>query len=351
MVYPVILAGGVGSRLWPISNNYRPKQLRALLNDKTLLQNTYQRILQGFDQKSIFVTSNNYLAETIREQINIVDENLFLEPMAKGTAIAIGLAALRLSQLDKQAVLITINSDHYIKNETTYIKTIKQATKFVGKYPDKMILVGIKPAYPETGYGYIEVGKAVVGKLHHVVSFREKPNLKTATSYLAAGNYLWNPAIFVCRAEQLLQWYKQFLPEIYQALMAIKKAKTAEKIRQVYEKVKDISIDVGLLEKMSDMLVLSADFGWADIGHWRSLRDVQLMEQADGNVTNSPNVLLESNNNLLYSFSNKLVATIGVQDMILVETEDVLFLCPADRVHEIKELLVVIRSKKLDKHL
>ncbi|MBT6691436.1 mannose-1-phosphate guanylyltransferase [Candidatus Parcubacteria bacterium] len=351
MLYPVILAGGIGSRLWPISNSNQPKQFRALLNDKTLLQNTYQRIIQGFDPKSVFVTTNSNMAETVIEQLGIKQQQLFVEPIAKGTAIAIGLAALRLTQIDKEAILVTINSDHYIKDEKAYIKTIKQAGKLVEKNPDKMVLVGIKPEYPETGYGYIELGKKQPGQVYNVDSFREKPNVKTAQQYIEAGNYLWNPAIFVCRAKQLLAWYKQFLPEIYQALMDIKKQKTIAAIKKIYEQVKNVSIDIGLLEKMSDMLVIPADFGWADIGHWRSLRDVQLVNKGDGNVTNSQTVLLESNNNLLYSFSGKLVTTIGVHDMILVETEDVLFLCPADRVHEIKELSAEIKSNNLDKYL
>jgi mannose-1-phosphate guanylyltransferase len=351
MIYPVILAGGVGSRLWPISNSNKPKQFRALLNDKTLLQNTYQRIIKGFDPKSVFVTTTSDLADTVMEQIGVTEEQLFTEPIAKGTAIAIGLAALRLTQIDKEAILVTINSDHYIKDEDAYRKTIKQAGKLVEKNPDQMVLVGIKPEYPETGYGYIELGKEVDGKTYRVDSFREKPNTKTASSFIAAGNYLWNPAIFVCRAKQLLVWYKQFLPDIYQALMGIKKKKTAVATKKAYESVKDICINIGLLEKMSDMIVLPADFGWADIGHWRSLRDVQLLDKGQSNVTNSPSVLLESNNNLLYSFSNKLVATIGVHDMILVETEDVIFMCPADRVHEIKDLSAEIKSKNLDKYL
>ena len=351
MLYPVILAGGIGSRLWPISNSNQPKQFRALLNDKTLLQNTYQRITRGFDPKSVFVTTNSNMVDIVIEQIGIDEQQLFIEPIAKGTAIAIGLAALRLMQMDKEAIMVTINSDHYIKDEEGYIKTIRQVGELVAKNPDRMTLVGIKPEYPETGYGYIELGKKLAGGAYQVESFREKPNIKTATKYIETGNYLWNPAIFVFQAKQLLVWYKQFLPDIHKALMDIKKQKTPAKVKKIYEKVKNISIDIGLLEKMSDMLVLPADFGWADIGHWRSLRDVQLIDKGQGNVTNCRSVLLESNNNLLYSFSDKLITTIGVHNMILVETEDVIFLCPADRAHEIKDLSAELKLKDLDKYL
>ena len=261
------------------------------------------------------------------------------------------MAAARVYAENPEEILMSFHSDAWIKNDKAFASYIKNLEKVVKKYPKDTHIAGIKPTYPETGYGYIELGKEVDGKTYRVDSFREKPNTKTASSFIAAGNYLWNPAIFVCRAKQLLVWYKQFLPDIYQALMGIKKKKTAVATKKAYESVKDICINIGLLEKMSDMIVLPADFGWADIGHWRSLRDVQLLDKGQSNVTNSPSVLLESNNNLLYSFSNKLVATIGVHDMILVETEDVIFMCPADRVHEIKDLSAEIKSKNLDKYL
>jgi mannose-1-phosphate guanylyltransferase len=351
MLYPVILAGGTGTRLWPVSTKNNPKQTKSLIGDKTLLQTTYQRLLTGFDKENIYVVTSKDLLPVIKKQVDINNNNFLVEPSGKGTAIALGLAAAKLYSQDKEAVLVNINSDAYVKEVEDYINIIKQAGQIALK-ENKMILIGIKPRYPETAYGYIELGDQHSEKVYQVSSFREKPDIQTAKDYIAAGKFLWNPTLLVFPAKQLLEWYKEFLPDIYQALLNIQKSNfTAEIIDSEYNNIQNISIDYGLLEKLSDMLAIQADFFWADIGHWRSLRDVLLLDKQSDNATNTKTITLESKNNLLYSFSDKLITTIGVEDMVLVETNEAILLCPADRAQDVKKLLEEIKNQDLAKYL
>jgi len=349
MLYPVILAGGSGTRLWPASTQNHPKQFKALLGAKTLLQETYDRLANGFDSNNVFLVTADSQLDFVQQQIKITKDNILLEPQAKGTAMAIGLAALVLSKLDSDATIVTVNSDYYIKENDKYLGYIKQAADFIDKRPDRFLLLGIKPQYPETGYGYIEKGEPTdEAGIFTVRSFKEKPDKDTAKKYMDSGNYFWNPAIFVFKASQLLEWYKKYLPQTYQALISVQKSSDYS---AAYDQVDNISIDYGLLEKMSDMLLMPVELTWADIGNWRSLRDVQLLNNASGNVVTCPNVLVDSQGNLLYSFSNKLVAAFGVKDMILVETDEVIFLCPADRAQDIKAMLVDMSQSDLKKYL
>ncbi|MDP2812709.1 MAG: sugar phosphate nucleotidyltransferase [bacterium] len=351
MFYPVILSGGLGTRLWPISSKNNPKQFKALLGQKTLLQTTYDRVLAGFAKEQIFVVTTTNLVHSVKEQIKIEQNNIIVEPQAKGTALAVGLAALNIFNLDKSALIVTINSDQYIKEEQKYLEFIKMAGEVVEKNPDKMVLIGIKPNYPETGYGYIEFGKMTEDKqVFEVKSFKEKPDFNTAKKYLASGNYLWNPAFFVFKAESLLSWYKEFLPATYKILQSISQDNSEANLAKSYALAENISIDYGLLEKMSNRLVIPADICWADIGSWRSLRDIQLKD-SDANVSNTKNVLLDSKRNLFYSFSGKLIAAIGVEDLVLVETDEVILLCPAEKSQEVKNILEKIKGTDLEKYL
>jgi len=345
------LAGGTGTRLWPVSTKHNPKQTRSLIGDQTLLQTTYQRLLTGFDKENIWVVTSKDLMPVIKQQVKISKNNFLIEPNAQGTAVALGLAAAKLYSQDPEAVIVNINSDAYVKEVEDYIATIKKASQIASKQ-NKMVLIGIKPRYPETGYGYMELGNKYEDNLYKIKSFKEKPALEIAKQFVESKIYLWNPTLLVFSAKQLLEWYKEFLPDIYQALQNIQGSNFDNKIiAEEYPKIQNVCINIGLLEKLSDMLALQADFTWADIGHWRSLRDVLMLDQGADNVTNTKIATLDSHKNLLYSFSNKPIATIGIEDMILVETEEVIFLCPADRAQDIKNLLVDFKDKDLEKYL
>jgi len=348
MLYPVILSGGIGTRLWPVSSQSNPKQFHKFFNDQTLLQNTYHRILKGFDKDGIYVIANINALNYIKSQLDVDISRVITEPDTKGTAMAIGLAALHLSHIDSEASLLIINSDHYIKNEDKYLKFLHNTAKLLdSKYSDKFVLAGIKPSYPETGYGYIKVGDNLEKDVFLVDSFKEKPNKDIAKKYIKDG-YLWNPAIFFFKAHKLLEWYKQYLPQTYKALMSISQDSSDNNLAKQYGSVENISIDYGLLEKMDDMVLVKSDIDWVDIGNWRSLRDV--LSTGD-NVSNTNTVSIDSKNNLFYSTNDKLIASIGVEDMVLVETDDVIFLCPAERSQEVKDLLAKMKKENLDKYL
>jgi mannose-1-phosphate guanylyltransferase len=363
MLYPVILAGGSGQRLWPLSTVNNPKQVNALMGEESLLQATYKRLLSDFDPQDIFVISTNNLSALIKQQIDVSTQNFILEPERKETAMAIGLAAVYLQCRDPEAIMVTVNSDAFIKETEKYTEVLKIAEKVVVQNPEKFLLIGIKPEYPETGYGYIEKeGASILNIANYdvfeVKAFKEKPDLALAKQYVADPNFLWNPAMFVFKTSSLLEWYHQFLPEIYAGLLKIKNAlesgddeKYQEVLSKVYSNTEPISIDYGLLEKMKEMLVMPVDLTWADVGHWRSLRDVQLSATDLANISNSQHIDLDSKNNLLYSSSGKLIATLGVEDMVLVETDDVIFLCSAKRAQDVKHLLKKISDKDLNKYL
>lgn len=356
----IILAGGGGTRLWPLSRKKQPKQIKPLIGGDTLLQKTYKRIRQGFKKSDIFISSNIAYKNLIKKQLkDFSDKNLILEPANKETAAAIGLAAVTLYCKNPKNIMVTINSDHYIKDEKEYLRVLKLAEEVARKKPAHTILIGLNPTYPETGYGYIKLDQQImrIGKdeVFQAVEFIEKPTREKAEEYLARRDYLWNPAIFVWRVDHLLALYKKYLPALYQSLMVIKNflgKKNKEKaIAAEFTKIKSISIDYGLMEKISErMLVIPASFGWADVGHWRTIKEVLSDKEAD-NLSKGKVVNLDSRGNLIYNFSDKLIAACGVENMIIVETDDALLVCPLERAQEVKKLVREIERKKMDKYL
>lgn len=363
MIYPVILAGGKGTRLWPLSTVDAPKQVQAFGQQKTLLQATYQRLLNGFPKENIFVVTGQNIIQDVFKQIPIKATNVLLEPQAKETALAIGLAAINILAKDESGILVISSSDAFILEEEKYLQTVKNTAEYVAKHPEHFMLLGVKPLYPETGYGYIH--KSTVAdikfsgqEIFKVLAFKEKPDLATAEKYLADKDYLWNPAMFIFSAQQLLKWYQNFLPEIYRALVDIQTALMSKNlehyqtvVEQVYQTTVGISIDYGLLEKLDNMLVVPVDLTWADIGHWRALKNVRLLQENTANVSNVLHIGLDSQDNLLYSSSGKLIATIGVKDMILVETEKVILLCQGEQAQDLKKILAQLKEKGLEEYL
>ncbi|MEK7631708.1 MAG: sugar phosphate nucleotidyltransferase [Patescibacteria group bacterium] len=354
----VILAGGGGTRLWPVSRTGNPKQFQPFLGKHTLLQKTYQRVRKGFRPNSVFVSTNAVQKKMIARQLPAVaDDHYIVEPAKRDTAPAIGLAAALLAKRNPEAIFVTANVDHYIENETAYHAALKAAEKVVRKHPHAVALLGINPTYPETGYGYIKMGRSAmrIGKqeIFHVDRFVEKPDLETAKQYLKQWEYLWNPAMFVWRAQTLLDLFQKHLPRHYAILMRIQKAlgtpSQAATIKREFPKMKAISIDYGIIEKLQHMYVLPVDFGWADVGHWRTVRDV-LQGGKRVNVIRG-NHIGTAHNSLIYSYTKRIIATAGVQDLIIVDMDDALLVCPADRAQDVKALVDELKARKLKKLL
>ncbi|MFA6098643.1 MAG: sugar phosphate nucleotidyltransferase [Patescibacteria group bacterium] len=349
----MILAGGGGTRLWPVSRKNRPKQIQPFIGNKTLLQLTYNRIRTGFLPKDIFISSNIKQKNFIQNQIpGLPKVNYILEPAKKDTAAAIGLAAVYLAKKNPQEVMMMANSDGYIKNIKEYIRLLRLAEKIVSKNPEQTLLLGIRPTYPETGYGYIKINKlfrqAGNDEIFYGEKFIEKPDLPTAKKYMKRWDYLWNPAMFCWRVDYLLSLFKKYLPQHYQILMKIHSAIGTSRENQVlikeFAKIKPISIDYGIMEKTKKIIVIPADFDWTDIGHWRAVKDVLANNEKD-NVIKGQAITVDSENNLIYGYSGRLIATAGVKDMIIIDMEDCVLVCPKEKAQDVKKIV-----EKLEKH-
>ncbi len=356
-MYVVILAGGGGTRLWPVSRTHNPKQFQPFLGKHTLLEKTYSRMRKGFRNDQIFVSTNTRQRKIIARQLpKILRSHFIIESDKRDTAPALGLAAAWLAKLDPEAIFVTANVDHYIEKDDAFHQALKLAERVVRKHPNTVTLLGITPTYPETGYGYIKMGKPAftIGKqeVFHVDRFVEKPDFKTAQKYLKSAKYLWNPALFVWRAQTLLNLFEKHLPKHHAILMRIQKAigtpAQDRVIKSEFPKMEAISIDYGIMEKLQHMYVLPVDLGWADVGHWRTVRDV-LQKGRRVNVVRGTHIGT-AENSLIYGYTKRIIATAGVQDLIIIDTKDALLVCPADRAQDVKKIVDELKLKKL-KHL
>jgi len=361
-MYAILLAGGSGTRLWPVSRKGVPKQLQPILGSDTLLRSTWKRLRKGLPASRILVVTGSAQAELIRKDLpELPAGNLLVEPMKRDTAAAIGFGAAVALARDPKAVVATINSDAHVKDEKEFWRVLKVASKAAGK-SGRIALVGVRPTYPETGYGYIKMGSQAMrfrnakghDEIFDVEGFREKPDLETAKSYVAQWEYLWNPTLIVAEAKTLMNAFKTHLPKTWKELEAIRAAWTTPRrekaLARAFGRIAPISIDYGVLEKETKMLVVPADFGWADVGHWRAVHDV-LAKRPGANVTRGRNLAVDSEGNLLYSFTGKMLAVAGLKDMILIETEDVILCCPKGRAQDVKRLVEEIERKKMKKYL
>ncbi len=349
----VILAGGSGTRLWPVSREKSPKQIQPLIGKKTLLQKTYSRIRKGFKEGDVFISTNKQYLEEVRKQLPQVKKSqLILEPVSKNTAAAIGLASVMLARKNPKEILATVNSDHFVKEEKEYLRVIKQAGRAVQKYPDYLVLLGLNPTYPETGYGYIKLSKELEtlgqDKIFKVECFKEKPDFKTAKNYLKSWAYLWNPAYFIFRVDTMLLLFKKYLPIQYRILNKIKNSPS--QLEKEFPKIKPISIDYGIMERARKLLCLPASFTWADIGHWRTVQEILAIKKSD-NVVKGRYIHLDGRGNLVYSYSNKLIATVGIKDSIIIETKDAILVCPKDCAQDVKKIVEKLKEDGLNEYL
>lgn len=362
-MYAILLAGGHGTRLWPVSRKLIPKQLQPILGEDSLLRSTWKRLRKGLPASRILVVTNAQQAEFIRKDLpELPEANLLIEPMKRDTAAAIGFAAAVAHCRDPRAVVATINSDAHVRDVREYWRVLKLAER-VARQSGRIALVGVRPSYPETGYGYIKMGSQVMrlrrpkkgyDEIFDVEGFREKPDLETAKAYVAQWEYLWNPTLIVATAHGLLEAFKRHLPKTHKELMRVSaawdKPHCGRVLKASFDRIEPISIDYGVLEKEKRMLVVPADFGWADVGHWRAVHEV-LSAKASSNVARGRHVAHDSEGNLLYSFTGKLIAVAGLKDTVVVETEDVVLVCPKDRAQDVKKLVEKLEKRKMRKYL
>jgi mannose-1-phosphate guanylyltransferase len=345
MNYAVIMCGGSGSRFWPKSRKNFPKQFLKTVGDKTMIQLTVDRIKNFIPMENIYMVTNKSHVQNINNQLPEIDSShILIEPLIKETAACIGYSAVKLLKKDKDAVMIVLPSDHYIPDDEAFVGTIQQGLD-IASIKNCLVTMGITPTRPETAYGYIETGKALedfdVGAAFKVKRFTEKPNKEKAQEFIEKGTYLWNSGMFIWKASVLLEQYKEFLPEMYECLMNISEAVDTELeeeiVEQEYAKIDGISIDYGILEKSKAVYVMETNFMWDDIGSWTAL-DRYLEKDDCGNSKKGIVRTLDSQNCILYG-DKRLIAAVGVKDLIVVETEDVILVCQKDRDQDIKQLL------------
>ena len=352
---PVILAGGSGTRFWPRSRRARAKQVLALDGERSMIQQTVERLKPLAGQDHIWVITNEILAQEIADQLrSIPASQIIQEPVARNTAPACGLAAFLIERENPDAVLGIFPSDHVIGDEPRFLKVLQKGIELATK-GDTMVVLGIEPTRPETGYGYIETGEYTKdGAALHVRRFTEKPNLNRAEEFLAAGNYYWNSGMFLWSARTLANAVREHLPETAPLLESIAKAYGTphfdEVFRELYPKCENISVDYAILEPrsakgehLSNLYCLTAEFSWNDLGSWASLYEYQLETRlrgdGDGNVADSGGVLaLEGTNNYIYS-PHKFVALVGVKDLVVVDTEDALLIAHRDHSQDVGKIV------------
>ena len=340
--YCIIMAGGAGSRFWPMSRTNFPKQFLDILGTgKTLIQQTYDRYAKLVPKENIYIITAEDYTGIVKKQIpDIAEENILAEPSRKNTAPCIAYIAFKLINKDPKALMIAAPSDNLILETDDFIKTAKKAFSFVD-HINALVTIGVKPTYPNTGYGYIQHDTAEAAPdVYKVKTFTEKPNVELAKAFISSGDFLWNAGIFTWKVKNVLTAFEKYLPEVYEVFAAEKDKfntdKEKEAIESIYPQCTNISIDFGVMEKAENVYVICSEFGWSDLGSWTSLY-VNSVKDKSGNAIYGDNVLTYGTTNTLINVSgDKLLVIQGLKDYIVVETDNVLLICSKENEHEIK---------------
>lgn len=355
--YVAIMAGGIGSRFWPVSRLDYPKQFLDLLNlGKTLMQATYERFAQYIPNENIYVVTSFQYKEIVEKQLPMLrSQNILCEPSRKNTAPCVAYVSYKLHQLNPDSNLICAPADHLIMDDTSFRNVSIEALEFTEKN-NALITLGIKPLFPNTGYGYIQHEEhAVTDNIYKVKTFTEKPDIELAKKFLISGDFLWNAGIFVWRTENIIKAFEKYLPELHEVFDSAKKAlvtsEEKEAIELVYPLCVNISIDYGILEKADNVYVIPSAFGWSDLGTWGSAYENLDKDYKENAVTGNNVILFDSTKNVIYSHNDKLILLQGLDDFIVVDTEDVLLVCKKENEQHIKEYVAEIKRNRGDKYL
>jgi mannose-1-phosphate guanylyltransferase/mannose-6-phosphate isomerase len=348
-MYGIILAGGSGSRLWPLSRELYPKQLLKLNGQNSLLQGTYERLSSFIDKQNIISITNIKHANDVKFQLSKFDKNAIVlaEPMAKNTAPAIAVTLEYLKQIKNQDdIVIIVPSDHLVKDFSAFQKTVE--TGMVAAQNGKIVTFGIQPSYPETGYGYIKTNSQNDG-IYNVERFVEKPDLKSAQKYLLEGNYFWNGGIFMAKISTLLQEFEKYVPEIYKHLEILNYQKSNSIPYSVFENMPSVSIDYAIMEKSDKISLVKLQSDWSDLGSWQSLYDVSQKDSC-GNVFEGNVISQDVKNSFIYT-DKKVVAAIGLENTILINTEDAILACNKEDSQAVKKVYESLKKAGDKTHL
>lgn len=346
------MAGGIGSRYWPASRVKRPKQFLDILGTgETLLQSTYRRFLKICDKENIYILTNEDYIDLVKEQLPyILDEQILAEPARKNTAPCIAYASYKIFNADPDANIIVSPSDHVITNEDEFVNIVNKAFSFVDQN-DALCTLGIMPTRPDAGYGYIQFLENIIEDgIYKVKTFTEKPDKATAQRFIDSGDFLWNAGIFVWKAKNIIKSFRKNLHEVsdafdeFRPFIGTDKEKLA--VEKAFTQCSNISIDFGIMEKADNVYVLPSNFGWSDLGTWTSLYEEKKKDYLNNVVNGKKVVVYDSTNNIIHAPNDKLVVVEGLNNYIIVDTEDVLLICNKDNEQKIKDITHDIKLKK-----
>ncbi len=355
--YVAIMAGGIGSRFWPMSRTAYPKQFLDVLNTgKTLIQWTYERYTQFIPAENIFIVTSEEYVDIVKTQLPLLPvQNILAEPSKKNTAPCIAYISFKLAQIDPNATFIVAPSDHLILEQENFQKIVEKALDFVSNI-NALATLGIKPSNPNTGYGYIQYeGLEVSNGVYKVKTFTEKPTQEIAESFLASGDFLWNAGIFAWKASTILKAFEKYQPEMFELFDQEKAnfntSNEKQAIEKIYPQCTNISIDIAIMEKASNVYVLPSSFGWSDLGTWNSAYE-NMEKDYFGNAVASDNVIvIDATKCMINAPKDKLVVVQGVDDFIIVDTKDVLLICSKEKEQSIKEYVAEVKRHKGDKYI
>lgn len=342
--YAILMAGGVGSRFWPVSTTDFPKQFHDMLGSgETLIQKTFSRLSKLIPTENILILTNEKYNDLVLTQLPMVkQEQVLLEPAMRNTAPCILYASLKIQKMNPDAVMVVAPSDHWIEDETAFISNLLQCFDYC-QHNNALMTLGIQPTFPNTGFGYIEFDKTDTNPVKKVNQFREKPNYETAKSFLESGNFLWNGGIFIWSVKSITEAFSAFQPQMNQLFLegfeTYNTSNEKEFINQKYALAEDISIDYAILEKAKNVYVLPATFDWNDLGTWGSLHEKLEKDLQNNAVVNSILISENATNNIIRTENKKLVIIDGLNDYIVVQQGDVLLIYPKNKEQDIKKIV------------
>jgi len=363
-VYAVIMAGGGGTRFWPWSREKRPKQVLPILSERSMIWETVERIRPFVPREKIYIVTARSQVEDLRREIpQVPEENLLAEPAGKNTAPCLCLAAIHLQRQDPRSVMIALSADHYIGSRRGFLRTLRAAVDFA-REQDYLVTLGVDPAGPETGYGYIEKGKILAESrglpVLQAKSFREKPSLARAKAYLRTGKYLWNSGMFVWRTGVFWEAVNRHLPGVYREMRRLEKTvgtpREGKALEKTYACCPAVSVDYGVMEKAKNVALIEAQFSWNDVGSWAALGKICAPDK-NGNVLvsrrqegQSRGLLLDSSGCLVRS-EEKLIALVGMKDTVVVEAGNAFLVCPRDRSQDVRRVLEELKARGWKEYL
>src|ERR1700733_10330930 len=350
--YAIIMAGGIGSRFWPISRTSHPKQFIDILGTgKTLIQNTYDRFLKVCPKENIYVVTNDIYTGLVKKQLpDMTDDQILTEPVMRNTAPCVAYGSFKIESLNPDAVIVVAPSDHLILDEPGFISTIEKSLDTAAKH-NCLVTLGIKPSRPDTGYGYIQyIDHHLYDDFYKVKTFTEKPTLEIAKTFLQSGDFLWNAGIFIWTAKAIVEAFAQHLPDMHEIFAEARPVYNTpdekEHLHKSYLQCTNISIDYGIMEKANNVYVLPSEFGWSDLGTWASIYDLAQKDYVGNAVIPSEKVIMYDSSNCMVNVPDeKLVILQGLHDFIVVEANNTLLICPRDQEQNVKKVVADVKQQ------